>query len=284
MSRGGAPKAVAAAGLVTALACLVTVAASSLRPDAAAPVPERLTLEGFFGSRLTPVSQGSFGLSRMQVLPERDPAVGPVLRVAYPAGSASQLSARTSGSPEGGAQLFLTVPEPAERAHLRYYVRFPPGFDFVRGGKLPGLYGGSVTSGREIPDGTDGFSTRYMWRAGGAGEVYTYLPSSKEHGTSLGRRSWSFATGRWLLVEQAVRLNDPGRDDGQVTVWVDGRQVYRRDGLRFRTVDRLKVEGLFFSTFFGGGDPSWASPLDQHADFAAFAVSPDYIGPLTAAG
>ena len=40
-----------------------------------------------------------------------------------------------------------------DQARLGYYVRFQPGFDFVKGGKLPGLYGGTVTAGRHIPDG-----------------------------------------------------------------------------------------------------------------------------------
>ncbi|WP_181449171.1 polysaccharide lyase [Nonomuraea aridisoli] len=42
-------------------------------------------------------------------------------------------------------------------------------------------------NGGRIPDGTNGLSTRFMWRANGAGEVYAYLPTSREHGTSLGR-------------------------------------------------------------------------------------------------
>jgi hypothetical protein len=45
--------------------------------------------------------------------------------------------------------------------------------------------------------------------------------------------------------------------------------------VQFRTVGSLRIDGLFFSTFFGGGDSSWASPVDQHADFAGFAVSTD---------
>jgi len=52
-------------------------------------------------------------------------------------------------------------------------------------------------------------------------------------------------------------------------------------GLTLRTVDDLKIEGVIFSTFFGGGDQSWATPRDQYADFAVFAVSGGYIGALS---
>jgi hypothetical protein len=156
-------------------------------------------------------------------------------------------------------------------------VRFQPDFDFVKGGKLPGLYGGTVTGGQEIPDGTNGFSTRYMWRAGGEGEVYAYLPTSDEHGTSLGRGCWAFTPGRWTAIQQRVQLNTPGETDGQVTVWQDGKQVFSRGGLEFRTTEQLRIDGLFFSTFFGGGDTSWATPVDQYADFAAFTISNEHI-------
>jgi hypothetical protein len=145
-------------------------------------------------------------------------------------------------------------------------------FDFVKDGKLPGLYGGTVTAGRHIPDGTNGFSTRYMWRKGEAGEVYAYLPSSVSHGTSLGRNSWQFAPGQWTLTEQEVRLNTPGESDGSVTVWINGTQVFQQTGIVYRTTRNLKIDGLFFSTFFGGGDSSWASPSDQYAEFAEFSV------------
>jgi len=30
--------------------------------------------------------------------------------------------------------------------------------------------------------------------------------------------------------------------------------------------------GLFFSTFFGGHDPDWASPRDQYVWFSSFAM------------
>ncbi|WP_037771046.1 polysaccharide lyase [Streptomyces sclerotialus] len=233
----------------------------------------------FFGSRLRPREEGSFGLDRTVL--RHHPEYGPVLRVRYPARSASPTVARRYGRPEGGAQLYLPLRSgPTDSLHLRYYLRFPKGFDFVKGGKLPGLYGGTVTGGRRIPDGENGLSTRYMWRSKGRGEVYAYLPTSVEHGTSLGRGKWKWPTGRWVCVEQSVRLNTPGEDNGSVEVFLDGRRVLREDELEFRTSKKLKIEGVFFSTFFGGSDPSWATPQADYADFAAFAVSHRRIGPV----
>jgi hypothetical protein len=236
---------------------------------------------GFFGNGLTFIDHGSFGLDRAGVLANKDPKLGQVLRVSYPSGSASKLSAADDGTTYGGTQAYLQLPDgPVDDLHLRYYVAFQPGFNFVKGGKLPGLYGGTVNNGRKIPNGTNGWSSRYMWRTDGAGEVYAYLPSSVAHGTSLGRGSWNFLPGQWTCIEQAVHLNTPGKSDGSVTVWVNGTEVFQQTGMVYRTVSSLRIEGLFFSTFFGGGDASWASPTDQFSEFAAFAVSPNYIGPI----
>ncbi len=235
-------------------------------------------LDAFFGTDLARQNFGSFGFTDATVLPVADSRFRTMLQVRYPADSASQRAAATSDTPHGGTQLYLAWQSgPADEAYLRYFVRFPAGFEFVKGGKLPGLYGDRVTSGRHIPDGTNGFSTRYMWRTAGAGEVYAYLPTSVAHGTSLGRGSWVWPTGVWTEVQQHVRLNTPGRADGLVQVWLNGVLVLDETGLLFRTTPTLRIDGLFFSTFFGGGDASWATPREQSVDFAGFALASTFI-------
>lgn len=201
------------------------------------------------------------------------------LRVRYPKGSVDPSMHETAGRPLGGAQWYGQEIPPTDTIYLRYYLRCAEDFDFVRGGKLPGLFGGVRCSGGKIPDGTDGFSTRFMWRAKGDGEVYAYLPTSEHFGASLGRGKWQFVPGKWHCIEQHVVLNSPGARDGSVTVWLDGRQVFQQKNLLYRTVDTLQIEGIFFSTFFGGSDDRWATPRDTHIDFANFALSTGPIGP-----
>ena len=48
--------------------------------------------------------------------------------------------------------------------------------DFVKGGKLPGLFGGEGNTGGGIPTGMDGFSARMMWRGSGRVVQYVYYP------------------------------------------------------------------------------------------------------------
>lgn len=224
-------------------------------------------------------SKGKWGIDNVEIIEDSTKKFNKILRVHYPKNSASPTVAKTTGAPWGGAQFYSTLNiQPKDKLHLRYYVRFADNFDFVKGGKLPGLYSGTENNGGKTPDGTNGFSTRYMWRKDGAGEVYAYLKTSTNYGTALGKNNWKFKTGEWQLVEQQVKLNTPGQTNGEVRVWIDEKLVLEQDGLIFRTIEDLKIEGIFFSTFFGGGDPSWATPVNTYADFANFAVDDEYIG------
>lgn len=247
--------------------------AAPAKPKPAQPGPSDLA--GFFRGTLNWTRHGSFGLDRAHAVPDRTAPTGHLLRVEYPAGSASPTVTRDSGAPAGGAQSYLHLPHPADVMTVSYSVRFPVGFRFAKGGKLPGLFGGDAGSGGHHQ--TAGFSTRFMWRAGGAGEVYAYLPNDKGYGASLGRGRWTFVPGRWTKLTQRVALNAPGRSDGTVTVWANGRQVFSRGGLVLRNSAAVHVDGLFFSTFFGGGDKSWVSPTDQHVDFAGFGFTPGRV-------
>lgn len=231
--------------------------------------------------KLRPLESGSFGLHNAEIVDDDDRGFDRVRRVHFPKGSASPTVSREEEAPVGGMQEYLLAAGgPTDRLHLRYYVRFPEDFDFVKGGKLPGLFGGTVTGGRRSPDGTDGFSTRYMWREDGEGEVYAYLATSDDEGTSLGRGNWTFTPGRWHLIEQEVELNHPGQDDGRIRVWLDEQTVLDETGIRFRSTESLRIEGVFFSTFFGGSDETWSTPKDTWIDFAELEVSDEYLGPV----
>ncbi len=161
--------------------------------------------------------------------------------------------------------------EADEAGCLRYAVKFQSGFAFNKGGKLPGLFGGNhPTGGRKVTG--RGFTTRYMWRRDGDGEVNGYVSNKNEpkFGDSIGRGSWHFEPGKWHILEQEIILNNPAKADGILRVWVDGRQVIEAEDIAYRKFKNVKVDGIIFSTFFGGGDSSWASPIDQFVQFSDF--------------
>lgn len=218
-----------------------------------------------------------FGQQNTQFTPDPEHRFPALLRAIYPASSFDPGSAQKGLAPLGGLQFtnkFANVGVPSsDRFVLSFAVRFRDGFNFMRGGKLPGFYGGTPRSGGVIPNGYDGFSTRIVWQSNGKGALYAYLPTSVTYGTVVGSGTWFFRGGRWMDVSQAVKLNTPGFSDGEVAVWIDGSLVHKECNLVFRSTENLKIDGVFFSTFFGGNDPSWATPEDTYVDFADFRLS-----------
>lgn len=198
--------------------------------------------------------------------------------IRYPAGSYDPASMVHLGLPYGGITFKAPLPPPGrECLILTYDVKFDKNFDFVKGGKLPGLYGGNGNTGGNIPNGHDGFSTRYIWKEEGAGAVYAYLPNSQLWGTALGLGSWTFTVDRWHTLEQLVKLNDPGQANGVISVWYDGILVHAETGVIFRDTQALKIDGLLFSTFFGGNNETFATPVSTHIRFRNMVMSSQRI-------
>ncbi|OSD02122.1 polysaccharide lyase family 14 protein [Trametes coccinea BRFM310] len=199
----------------------------------------------------------------------------------------------------GGLSFYATGPssvslDNAKEATLSYSVYFEDGFDFNMGGKLPGFFGGDSfqtavsCSGGRRDDGC--FSTRFMWRTDGAGELYTYLPPdfpgnqnvcnvapfstcNDVYGASVGRGSFKFQPGTRTTIGQRVRLNDAGQSNGELELFVEGQSVFTVKGLVFRDSDAGRIRGIQMQTFFGGSEAQWASPKDQSTYFSDFSVA-----------
>lgn len=196
-------------------------------------------------------------------------ADNPVLRIAYPAGKI--------GSRESGGQFLVGLPLRADY-YLTYRVYFATGFDFTKGGKLPGLTSGgaSYTGGRSVADGL-GWSARYMWLSGGRGIVYLYHFGQKgKYGDNL-PLGVAFVPGRWYTLTQRIAVNTPGRNDGRLEVWVDQQPVLQLTDLVLRGPQASAGQGLidsfYFSTFHGGNTPDYAPARDSLAYFDNFLIS-----------
>jgi len=199
-----------------------------------------------------------------------------VVLARYPRGSYDPSAVRTAGAPLGGAQFrtpFARMKVAVEgEIGLRFRLQFQDNFQFVKGGKLPGLYGGTANTGGRLPDGTDGYSLRFVWQAQGEGAVSAYLPTSGRWGSAFGLGQWRFIPGRNHELALYMKLNTPGRADGIIAAWADDVLVAYAPDVVFRSVEQLGIDGFYFSTFFGGGTPDWATPVDTSARFGAMAL------------
>lgn len=192
-----------------------------------------------------------------------------ILRVTYPANE--------YGPNKGGVQFKVPFGQTFSELYLSYRIRFASGFDFVKGGKIPGLVGGTAPTGC-IND-TTGFSARMMWRTGGDAVQYMYFPEKQnacgdDYLYETGNGAVKFQPGSWHTVEHRIVMNTPGATDGIVEAWFDGKMALSDKTFLLRLADgTYGIDTLYFSTFFGGGDSSWAPSTPQIADFDEFIVS-----------
>ncbi len=216
---------------------------------------------------------------------------GNSLRVTYPAGGV--------GPGESGTQFPMCFRDMEglsqdyfQELYLRYYLKFEEGFDYggsSKGGKLPGLMGGGNSwsrSGGDQPDGTNGWTLRFMWRDEGKIVIYAYVPPS-DNG-KWGSETWgqdimcgfTAEPGTWHCIEQYVNVGTPGSDDGQLKVWIDGIQRLNIDDMRFwdEENDYGRIGGIYVSTFHGGSGDEWAPSVDSYTRFDGFAAATSRVG------
>ena len=206
------------------------------------------------------------------------------LRVDYPKGGVGPLQTGTQWP--ATLRNLPDTPDTYEALHLRYYVRFEPGFDFRLGGKLPGLMGGGSSqsrSGGNQPDGTNGWTLRFMWGREGRAVVYAYLPPGKYHQGTWGQSlalNRNFTEGKWHCIEQFVQVNTVGEEDGVLKVWFDGELALDLTDVTYRTVDNEngRVGGFYFSTFHGGNTADWGPHVDSYAQFDGFVLATERVG------
>ena len=180
-----------------------------------------------------------------------------------------------------------------EEAYLRYYLRISGDWKTIQGGKMPGIagtYGKAGWGGRKV-NGTDGWSARgsfsvappegnplaglvpvgnYVYHAdmpGQYGDIWIWLDG---YGGLLEKN-------RWYCLEQHVKLNTPEKKDGVLRAWVDGRPAFEKTDLRFRNVDRLKIEKVWMNVYHGGTQPV---DRDVHLSIDNVVISRQYVGPM----
>jgi len=215
-----------------------------------------------------------------------EPLHGQALQVSIPEGGRRGLNSHIRWARDRNDQ--------PEEAYFRYYLRLGEDWESrVDGGKLPGLagtYGAAGWGGRKA-DGVSGWSARGSFSKATQGShaldglqaigsyVY-YAGMAQQYGDSWG---WNLAPGgvlernRWYCVEQHVRLNTPGRADGQLRAWIDGRLVFDRNDIRFRDVESLRIESVWMNVYHGG---TRSTAHDMTLFIDNLVVAKRYIGPL----
>lgn len=101
-----------------------------------------------------------------------------------------------------------------------------------------------------------------------AAGIHMFYPKKKEN---IENWDLKFKKGVWNDVEMYIKLNTPGKQDGILSLTINGVNK-RLDSVRYRN-DNAKIERVEISTFFGGGTKDYAPPADTRAWYADFAFS-----------
>ena len=191
---------------------------------------------------------------------------------------------RNAASGRKGGFLFDASFAGSEEATLEYRVKFDKNFTWATGGKLPGL-GGASTSTGGLPAGCtqnqnviqNAFSCRLMWRSNRAHTqkpyliVYPYLPGRDTRCGGNIRVFSDLKKDRWYTIKQHIKLNTPGRKNGVLEMFVDGKRVVNLNNVEFRKAGKgnVKLNSLIMHTYRGGkaDDPVWWSPNTDYAYF-----------------
>lgn len=152
-----------------------------------------------------------------------------------------------------------------DAAWFRYWLRIDADGP-VGSGKIPGLAGLYSRSGRGNVPPTDvapGWSARLQfWGLHPSDKVemgsYVYhLDQANTFGDGL---PWSeeVTVGEWVCVEGHVAMNTPGEADGVEVGWLNGAEVHREEGFRFRGAEqeRVAIESFWLAIYHGGAEPA----------------------------
>ena len=216
-----------------------------------------------------------------------EPLVGEALRVTVKQGKVQGVNTQFRFADNLG--------EEPQEMYFRYYLRLGENWNpKLEGGKLPGFagtYNRAGWGGRRA-NGVNGWSARgafFRWRdqispmgaLRGIGSYVYFADMPATYGSLWG---WNegptgmLEKNRWYAVEQHVRLNTPGRADGLLQAWIDGRLAFEKQDIRFRDIPDLRIESLWLNVYHGGTTPA-DEDLSLYID--NLVIARRYIGPMT---
>lgn len=223
----------------------------------------------------------ALGMDNRAQIVDNTPAHGgsKSLRVLYPGGKI--------GPDDSGALAPFEIPK-AKEYYLSFWVKFQSDFSWGTteyAGKLGiGLAGGAACSGGQVCDGTNGFTSRFIWRtANGQAAIYYYhMGHEGQYGDyavlkdSAGKDLY-WPKGKWTNVAQRVKVNTvtngTANPDGEIEVFYNGKSAAKVTGLRFVT-NGDQVSKAYWSSFAGGATTNFAPKHDSSMWFDDVKISP----------
>ena len=146
---------------------------------------------------------------------------------------------------------------------FEYNVLFENGFEWSKGGKLPGLRGGNKiisTTGCVRPQPINAWSFRLMWGPMGTITMYTYDQKRNEQNIPCGISNYSkvpvLSIGKWINIKIYMKVNNQ-QNKGVAKLVINNKLISYRSNITWCPLNTT-IDHIYFSTFYGGDDISWA--------------------------
>ncbi|GGZ71189.1 Ig-like domain-containing protein [Algibacter mikhailovii] len=108
---------------------------------------------------------------------------------------------------------------------------------------------------------------------------HTELPAEQEFGDSW---YWegpaaTMNTGQWYTIDQYIKVNTPGQNDGILRAWNNGALIFEKTDIRFTNAggEFATVDKYWINFYHGGKD---TSPKEQHLRLDDLRISANPIG------
>lgn len=181
-----------------------------------------------------------------------------------------------------------------DQVYVRWYAKFDKDFEQgesmhwcgLRGARTDDPYSAFGRAGTR-PTGTDRFTTNAepLFTEGHAppGQMgfYSYWPEMKQSGDGKywGNRfkaepAFFIERDRWYCFEIMVKLNEPGKRDGEQALWVDGKKIIYGKNFRWRDSEILKLNLFKFGLYIHYCEHDCTYWMDD------LVISTEYVGPL----
>ncbi|MBN1187090.1 MAG: hypothetical protein JXB49_32730, partial [Bacteroidales bacterium] len=208
----------------------------------------------------------------IDIIVDSDPIRNKVMRGYYAVG--------TAGPDQHGFLWYSPIAKPCNELYFSYDIKFKPGFQWVLGGKIPGITGGTVSSDH-LPTKESGFSVRHMWKEDGALVFYVYHQDQTiNYGSTWYYKDINLESGVWYNLTLRVVLNTfsngTPKSNGILEGFIDGKLIFQKTDLNYRALESISIDNMYISSFFGGSVEDWAATRDEWIDtdnYVAFTYS-----------
>ena len=211
-------------------------------------------------------------LKRVERIEEPSGIFPQFLRAHFPKGAGSNFISHFYGKERAGVVArALGNMKPTDEIYMRYYIRFPEGFDFSTEGSLPNVSGATTTS--EYGSYGSMFSTGVYWRKSGEIAVSGRFQESTGGSRFTGEK---FADdNEWHSIDIHARLNSvpTRRHNGYLEIFYDGETIYMNPGVSFRNRIEDQWDSIGLYATIGTLDTFSVAKEDMYLDLAGFIVS-----------